>query len=78
RPADRNGGTGERVFEDQAPADHPGDALAERGVAEGIGAARGGDQRRKLGISERRAAANDAADHEGEDHRRAGTFGADA
>ena len=31
-PADRNAGAGEQVFQHQAPADEPGDALAEGGI----------------------------------------------
>ena len=36
RPADRHRRRPERVFEDQVPADDPGDELAERGVGVGV------------------------------------------
>ena len=78
RPADRDRRAGQRIFEDQAPADDPGERLAERGIAEGIGAARGRDHRRQFGIGQRRAGADRAGDREGQDHRRPGALRADA
>ena len=39
-PADRDGHRADRVLEDQVPADHPREELAERGVGVGVGAAR--------------------------------------
>ena len=77
-PADGDGGDDERVFEDQAPADDPGEAFAEGGVAVGVGAAGGGDHRREFGIGERREDADAARDQEGQHHRRAGLRGAHA
>ena len=78
RPADCHGRARERIFQDQAPADHPGNAFAERRIAEGIGTAGGRNHRRQLGISERGAPADQAANDEGEDHRRPGALGADS
>ena len=39
RPADRDGGRAHGVFEDQVPADDPGDELAQRRIGVGVGAA---------------------------------------
>ena len=76
-PADRNGAHHQRVFEDQAPADHPGDDLAQHHVAVGVGAAGGGDHRRHLGVGQRGAGADRPGDQERDDHRRPGQARAD-
>ena len=78
RPADRDRADDQAIFEDQRPADDPGDQLAEHDVAVGVGAARRRIHRRHLGISERREGADHARDGEAEDDRRAGLGGADA
>ena len=49
--ADRHVADG--VFEDQVPADDPGDQLAHGGVGVGVGAAGDGDHGRQLGVAER-------------------------
>ena len=54
RPADGHRRGTERVLEDQIPADDPGDELAERGVAIGVGRAGDRNARRELRIAERR------------------------
>ena len=59
-PADRDGHRSDRVLEDQVPADHPGEDLAERGVGVGVGAAGDRDHRRELGVAERREPAREA------------------
>ena len=78
RPAHRDRAHHQRIFEDQAPADDPGEQLAEHDIGIGIGAARGRDHGRHLGIGQRRGGADDAGDGEGEDHRRPGLGRADA
>ena len=78
RPADGNGRGGHGVFEHQTPADDPGDHLAQHRVAVGVGAARDRDHRRHLGIAERRAGADHAADQERDDNGRARKPRADA
>ena len=71
-PADRHGADHQRIFEDQRDADHPRDQLAEHDVGIGISRARRRDHRRNLGVSERRAGADQAGDREGQDDRRTG------
>jgi hypothetical protein len=39
-PADRNGGGGDGVFEDQRPAHHPRDQFADHGIRVGVCASR--------------------------------------
>ncbi len=78
RPAHRDGRDDQAIFEDQAPAHHPGDQLAEHGVAIGVGAARGGHHRRHFGIGQRGAGADRAGDREGEQHGRPRAIDADA
>ena len=48
------------VFQDQVPADDPGDQLAHGGVGVGVGAAGDGDHRRQLGVAQRGERADDA------------------
>ena len=67
RPADGDGGGAERVFEDQVPADDPGDELAHRRIGIGVGAARDRDGGGHLGVAEPGEGAGDA----GEDEREA-------
>ncbi len=54
----------------QAPAHDPGEHLAKHRVAVGIGAAGDRDHGRHLGIAERGAGADRAAEQERQDHRR--------
>ena len=69
-PADRDGAADDGVFEDQRPADDPGEQLAERDVGVGVRAAGHRHHRRHLGVRERRAGADDAGDDERQDHCR--------
>ncbi len=50
-PADGDGDIADRVFDDQVPADDPGNQFAERGIGVGIRAARYRNHRRKFGIA---------------------------
>ena len=72
RESDADRHVGEGIFEDQVPADDPGDELAQRGVGVGIGGAGDGDHRRELGVAEPGEAADDGDEHEGEGERRSG------
>ena len=70
-PADRDRAGGDGVFEDQRPADHPGQQLAHHRVAVGVGRARDRHHRGHLGIAERGDRADDAGDDEAQHHARA-------
>ena len=70
RRADRHRSEG--VLQDEVPPDDPGDELAHRGVAVGVGRTRDRDHRRHLGVADAREGAEDAADHEAVDDARAG------
>ena len=72
RPAVRHGARGDRVLEDQVPADDPGEELAERGVGVGVGAARHRHHRRKLAVAERGERTAESRDAEGEDEAGSG------
>ena len=74
-PGDADGRGADRVFEDQVPADDPGDQLAHRRVRVGVRAARHRDHRRELGVAEARERAADRRDDEPERDRRAGVVG---
>ncbi len=50
--ADADAHVGEGVFEDEVPADDPGDEFAERGVGVGVGGAGDGDHAGELGVAE--------------------------
>ncbi len=64
RPADRDGRGREEVFEDQHPADEPGDDLAERRVRIRVRAARNRQHRGELGVAQARERAGDAGEDE--------------
>ncbi len=72
RPAGGDGGAADRVFEDQVPADDPGEQLAQGRVGVGVGRAGHRHHRGELGVAERREDAGDAGDDVGEHQRRAG------
>ena len=57
--ADRDGDVADDVFEDEVPADDPGENFAERGVGIGVGAAGDGDHRGQFGIAKSGEAAGD-------------------
>ena len=71
-PGNRDGNVADGVLQNQVPADHPRDQLAERGVRIGIRAPRLRDHGRQLCIAERRQTAHDAEQDEREDQRRPG------
>ena len=60
-PADGDGHRPDGVFENQVPADHPGDQLAERRVGVGVGAAGDRNHRGELGVAEGRKCARQAS-----------------
>ena len=72
RPADRNDGDDERVFEQQIPADDPGGEFAEHRVAVGIRAAGDGNHAGELGVAQCRRRAADTGDQERQRDRRPG------
>ena len=69
--ADRDYDVADDVFEDQVPADDPGENLAERGVGIGVGAAGDGNHRGQFGVTE----SGKAASH-GDQEKRNGDGGA--
>ena len=71
RPADRDRAGADRIFEDQRPADHPGEQLADHRIGIGVGRARHRHHRGEFGIAERRDGADEAGDDEAEHHARA-------
>ena len=64
--ADADGHVGAGVFEDQIPADDPGDQFAHGGVGVGIGRAGDGNHRGEFGITE----AGERADKGDQDQRK--------
>src|SRR5215472_11410519 len=52
RKTHRHRHVADRVFQDQIPADNPGQDLSERGVTVSVGAARDGDHGGQLGITQ--------------------------
>ena len=56
---------GDGVFEDQVPADDPGEDLAQGRVGVGVGAAGDRNHRRQFGVAQRREAAGDRHQQEG-------------
>ena len=72
RPSNRDRDRAYRVFEDQVPADDPGDEFAERRVGIGIGAAADRNGRRHLGVAQPGECAGDGTEHERQCHRGTG------
>src|ERR1700730_14725278 len=62
---DADGHVADGVFEDEIPADDPGDEFAHGGVRVGVGAAGDGDHGCELGVADRSEAANNGDQHEG-------------
>ena len=60
-----DGHVGDGIFQDQIPADDPGDQFAHRGVGVGVRAARDGDHGGEFGVAEGGECADDAHQHEG-------------
>ena len=75
RPADGHRGGAERIFEDQVPADDPGDEFAHRGVGVGVGAAGDRHRRGHFRIAETGESAGKRAEHERQGDRRSGIGG---
>ncbi len=57
---------GEGVFEDQVPADDPGDKFAESGVGVGVGGTGDGNHRSQFGVAEAGEDADDGDENQGE------------
>ena len=74
-PADGHGHRPDRVFEDEVPADHPREDLAERRIRVGVGAAGDRDHRRELGVAQRRKRAGEAGGQVRQPDRGAGLVG---
>jgi|GEM_PF-6995236 len=67
--ADRDAHVGAGVFEDQIPADDPGDELAHGGVGVGVGGAGDGDHAGELGVTEAGESTDDGDEDERERQR---------
>ena len=63
----------EGVFEDEVPADDPGDELAEGGVGVGVGGAGDGNHAAEFRVAEAGKAADDGDQNHGECKRGTGT-----
>ena len=72
RPADGDGDGAERVFENQVPADDPGDEFAHCRVGIRVGAAGDRDRGCHFGIAKTGKSAGKGAEDEGQRDRRAG------
>ncbi len=64
--ADADGDVADGVFEDEIPADDPGEDFAESGVAVGVGRAGDGDHGGQLGVAEAGEGAGDGDQDEGD------------
>ncbi|MFZ0052224.1 MAG: hypothetical protein WAK96_10650 [Desulfobaccales bacterium] len=71
-PAGGHRGRAHAVFQDQIPADDPGDQLPEDAVGVSVGAAGLGHHGRQLGIAQGRQGAGGARQQQGEKQARAG------
>ena len=65
-PADRHDRDDQRIFEQQIPADDPGDEFAKHRVSIGVGAAGDWNHRGEFGVAQGGRAAGDAGDDEGQ------------
>ncbi len=74
-PTDGHRGAGHHVFQNQIPADEPGDELAERRVAVGVGAAGDRHHGGEFRIAQPGEHAADTGNDEGKDDGGAGMFG---
>ena len=74
-PADGHRHRADRVFEDQVPADDPGEQLAQRRIGVGVGAAGDRNHRGELGVAERREPAGQAGEEVGHHDGRPGLVG---
>src|SRR5207302_4022422 len=69
-PSGRDRSRGHGVFENKIPADDPGNEFAHGRVGISVGAARDGNHRGKLGVTETGKRAADPGDNERKNHRR--------
>ena len=74
-PTQGDGSGGHRVFQDQVPADQPGDDLAERGVGVGVCASGCRVHGGQLGVDQGGQGGGDSRQDEGEDDPGAGVEG---
>ena len=65
RPSDRHRGGAKRIFEDQVPADDPGDDLSHRRIGVGVGTAGDRNGRGHFRITQTREGAGGRAEDEG-------------
>ena len=75
RPAHRDGGGGEEVLQNQVPADDPGEELAQRRVAVGVGGAGDRDHGGEFGVAQSGEGAGGTGEDEGDHDPRAGVVG---
>ena len=68
-PADSHGRGAHAIFEDQIPADDPGEDLADGRVGIGVGASRSGDHGGQFGVAEADEGACDAGQDKRQDDR---------
>src|SRR5271167_65002 len=69
-PAGGDGGRAESVFQDEIPADDPGEEFAQGRVAVGVSRTRDGDQRGEFGIAQAGEDTAQSGQHEGQYDRR--------
>src|ERR1700744_6400359 len=69
--SDADGHIADRIFENQVPADDPGNEFAHGGVGVGVGAASDGDHGGELGVANRSEAADNRDENEREGNGRA-------
>ena len=74
RPADRDGRGGKQIFENQIPADDPGDEFAERRVAVSVGRAGKRNHRGKFRVTKPGEGAGQSGEDEGINNGRSGVL----
>ena len=74
-PANRNGGGAHGVFQNEIPADDPGEDLTDRGISIYIGASGCRYHRRQFGIAQTDEGAGNAGENKGQGDRGAGVAG---
>jgi hypothetical protein len=65
RPTDCDRRCAERVFQNEIPADDPGDQFAHRRIGVGVGAARDWNRRGHFGVAQPGKSAGKSAEHKG-------------
>ncbi len=71
--SDADAHVAEGVFEDQIPADDPGDQFAQRGVGVGVGRAGDGDHGGQFGVAKAGEGADDGHQNQRKRQRRSGS-----